>query len=109
MARKENTKATVDNSSSNPIGACDREINRLEEIERTLDNEFLHQPNKEFLASDLWEFLEDFPQVKANIKSYIRNNLECLSICLYYREVIQRYRKMVIELRQQLKEKGGKE
>lgn len=106
MARKENTKATVDNSGSNPIGACDREINILEELERTLDNEFLHHPTKEYLASDLCKFLEDFPQVKANIKSYIRNSLECLSMSLYNREVTQRYRKRVVELEQQLKEKG---
>lgn len=96
MAReKENTKATVDKSGSNPIGACDLEIKRLEELIRTLDDYVLKQPYKKFLALDL--------------EHYIRNNLECLSICLYCREVIQRYRKMVIELRQQLKEKGGKE
>lgn len=90
---------------TNPIGAYEREINRLEEIERTLDKEFLNQPNKEFLASDLCKFLEDYPQVRANIEHYIRNSLECLSMSLYYREMIQRYRKMVIELEQQLKEK----
>lgn len=109
MTRKENTKAAIDNSDSNLIEAYDREINRLEELERTLDNEFLHHPTKEYLASDLCKFLEDFPQVKANIKSYIRNSLECLSMSLYNRGLIQRYRKMVIELEQQLKEEGGKE
>ena len=106
MAREENTKAAIDNSGSNLIEAYDREINRLEKIERTLDNEFLNQTNKEFLALDLCKFLEDYPQVKANIRRYIRNSLECLSMSLYDRELIQRYRKMVIELEQQLKEKG---
>ena len=105
MTLEENTKAAIDNSDSNPIEAYDREINRLEEIERTLDKEFLNQPNKEFLASDLFKFLEDYPQVKANIRHYIRNSLECLSMSLYNRGLIQRYRKMVIELEQQLKEK----
>ena len=106
MTREENTKAAIDNSDSNLIEVYDREINRLKEIERTLDNEFLNQPNKEYLASDLCKFLEDYPQVKANIRRYIRNSLECLSMSLYDRELIQRYRKMVIELEQQLKEKG---
>lgn len=104
MARKENAKAAIDNSDSNLIEAYDREINRLEEIERTLDNEFLYHPNKEYLVSDLWKFLEDYPQVKANIEHYIRNSLECLSMSLYNRGLIQRYRKRVIEL-EQLKEK----
>lgn len=105
MTREENTKSAIDNSDSNPIEAYDREIKRLGEIEWTLDNEFLNQPNKEFLASDLCKFLEDYPQVKANIERYIRNSLECLSMSLYNRGLIQRYRKMVIELEQQLKEK----
>lgn len=110
MARnEENTKAAIDNSGSNLIEAYDREINRLEEIERTLDNEFLYNPGKEFLAHDLRKFLEDYPTVEANIEHYIRNSLECLSMSLYDREMIQRYRKMVIELEQQLEEKGGKE
>ena len=106
MAREEeNTKAAIDNSGISPIEAYDREINRLEELEWTLSKEFLNQPNKEFLALDLWKFLEDYPQVKANIVHYIRNNLECLSMSLYNRGLIQRYRKRVIELEQQLKEK----
>ena len=105
MTQEENTKAAIENSGSNLIEAYDREINRLEEIERTLDNEFLNQPNKEYLASDLCKFLEDYPKVKANIRHYIRNCLECLSMSLYDRAVIQRYRKRVIELEQQLKEK----
>ena len=109
MTQEENTKAAIDNSDRNPIEAYDREINRLEEIERTLDNEFLNQPNKEFLALDLWKFLEDYPQVRANIEHYIRNSLEYLSMSLYYREMIQRYCKKVVELEQQLEEKGGKE
>lgn len=87
------------------IEAYDRDIKRLGEIIRTLDNEFLYRPTKEYLASDLCKFLEDYPQVKASIRHYIRNNLECLSMSLYYREMIQRYRKMVIELEQQLEEK----
>lgn len=105
MAREENTKAAIDNSDSNLIEAYDREINRLEKIERTLDNEFLYHPTKEFFAPDLCRFLEDHPQVKANIRHYIRNSLECLSKSLYEREMTQRYRKMVIELEQQLKDK----
>lgn len=109
MTQEENTKAAIDNSYSNIIEGCDREINRLEEIERTLDNEFLHQPNKELLAPDLQKFLEEYPQVKANIEHYIRNSLECLSMSLYNRGLIQRYRKRVIELEQQLEVKGGKE
>ena len=102
---EENPKAAIDNSDSNPINAYDREINRLEEIEWTLNNEFINQSNKEFLASDLWKFLEDYPQVKANIRHYIRFILECLSMSLYNRVVIQRYRKRVADLEQQLKEK----
>ena len=102
---EENTKAAIDNSDSTLIEAYNREINRLEELERTLDNEFLNQPNKEYLASDLCKFLEDYPQVRANIEHYIRNSLECLSMSLYHRKKIQRYRKRVAELEQQLKEK----
>lgn len=90
---------------TNLIESHNREIKRLEELEWTLVDGFLDQPNKEYLASDLCKFLEDYPQVKANIEHYIRNNLECLSMSLYDREMIQRYRKRVIELEQQLKEK----
>lgn len=106
IREEENTKAAIDNSSSNLIEEYDREINRLEEIEWTLNNEFLNQPNKEFLALDLWRFLEGYPQVKANIEHYIRHCLEYLSMSLYNRRVIQRYRKRFVELEQQLKEKG---
>lgn len=106
---EENTKAAIDNSYSNLIEAYDREIKRLEEIERTLDNEFLYNPGKEFLAHDLRKFLEDYSQVKADIEDYIRHCLKQLSTSLYDREMIQRYYKRVTELRQQLKEKGGKE
>lgn len=106
MAReKENTKAATDNSDSNPIEGCDREINRLSEIEWTLDNEFLNQPNKEFLALDLWKFLEDYPQVKADIEHYIRYRLGQLLTYLHDREVCLRYCKRIAELEQQLKEK----
>lgn len=100
IREEENTKAAIDNSGSNPIGACDREINRLEQLEWTLN-----QPNKEFLALDLRKFLKDYPQVKANIEDYIRHCLEQLFSHLYDRVVIQQYRKRVVELEQQLKEK----
>ena len=76
MTQEENTKATVDNSYSNLIEAYDREINRLEELERTLDNEFLNQPNKESTALDLLRFLEGYPQVKKDIERYARYALE---------------------------------
>lgn len=102
---EENTKAAIGNSNSNPIEAYDREIKRLEEIKRTLDNEFLNQPNKEFLALDLWKFLEDYPQVKADIEHYIRYRLGQLYTYLYDRAIIERYRKRVIELEQQLNDK----
>ena len=90
---------------TNPIGAYEREVNRLSELKWKLNNEFLNLPNKEFLALDLWKFLKDYPQVKANIEHYIRHCLEQLFSHLYDRVVIQRYRKRVINLEQQLKEK----
>ena len=106
MTREEaNTKAAIDNSGISPIEAYDREINRLKEIELTLDNEFLNQPNKEFLAPDLCKFLEDYPQVKMDIERYIRHCLEQLWKYLYNVEVRHRFCKRVIELEQQLKEK----
>lgn len=106
MAREEeNTKAAIANSDSSPIEAYDREINRLKEIELTLDNEFLNQPNKEFLAPDLCKFLEDYPQVKANIEHYIRNCLEQLWISIDDRVLCKQYFKRIMELEQQLKEK----
>lgn len=105
MTQEENTKSATDNSNSNLIESHNREIKRLEELEWTLVDGFLDQPNKKFLALDLWKFLEDFPQVKVDIELYIRHCLEQLSTNLYDREVIQRYRKRVIELEQQLKEK----
>ena len=106
MAREEeNTKAAIDNSDSNLIEAYDQEIIKLKELERTLYNEFLCHPTKEYLASDLRKFLEDYSEVKADIEDYIRHCLIQLSMSLYNREEIQRYRKMVIELEQQLKEK----
>lgn len=105
IRNEENTKAAIGNSDSNPIEAYNREIKRLEEIKRTLDNEFLNQPNKEFLALDLWKFLEDYPQVKADIEHYIRYRLGQLYTYLYDRAIIERYRKRVIELEQQLKQK----
>lgn len=107
MARnEENTKAAIDNSDSNLIEAYDRDIKRLEEIKRTLVNEFLDQPNKGFLAPDLCKFLEKYPEVKVEIKHYIRHRLEDLWEYLYYKEMHQRYAKRIIELEQQLKEKG---
>lgn len=54
------------------INAYDREIKRLEEIERTLDNEFLYHPTKESAALDLLRFLEGYPQVKKDIERYAR-------------------------------------
>ena len=75
MTQEENTNAAIGNSYSNPIEAYDREINRLKEIELALDNEFLCHPNKEFLASDLSKFLENFPQVRADIDHFIRHRL----------------------------------
>ena len=102
---EENTKSAIDNSGSNLIEVYDREINRLEELERTLYNEFLYYPMKEYLDPDLCKFLKDYPKLKANIRHYIRNCLECLSMSLYHRKKIQRYRKRVAELEQQLKEK----
>lgn len=102
---EENTKAAIDNSDSNPIEAYDRDINRLEEIEWTLSKEFLNQPNKEFLALDLWKFLEDYPQVKADIEHYICHRLEQLRAYLQDGEVCLRYCKRIAELEQQLKEK----
>lgn len=105
IRNEENTKAAIGNSDSNPIEAYDREIKRLEEIKRTLDNEFLYHPAREYFAPDLRKFLEGYPKIKANIEHYIRNSLECLSMSLYNRKVIQRYRKRVVELEQQLKEK----
>ena len=105
MTQEENTKAAIDNSGSNLIEACDREINRLEELERTLDNEFLNQPNKEYLDSDLCKFLKVYPQVKADIEHYIRYRLGQLYTYLYDRAIIERYRKRILELEQQPKEK----
>ena len=106
MARnEENTKAAIDNSDSNLIEAYDRDIKRLEEIKRTLVNEFLDQPNKGFPAPDLCKFLKDYPQVKANIEHYIRHCLEDLWEYLYYKEMHQRHAKRIMELEQQLKEK----
>ena len=111
MARnEENTKEAIDNSDSNLIEAYDRDIKRLEEIKRTLVNEFLDQPNKGFLAPDLCKFLEKYPEIKVEIKHYICHRLEELWKYLYYKEMHQRYVKRIIELeQQQLKEKGGKE
>lgn len=97
---EENTKAAIDNSGSNLIETLDRDINRREEIRRTLDNEFLYNPGKEFLAHDLRKFLEDYSQVKADIEDYIRHCLKQLSTRLYDREMIQRYRRRVTELKE---------
>ena len=102
---EENTKEAIDNSDSNPIEAYDREINRLKEIERTLAKEFLNQPNKEFLALELWKFLEDYPQVKANIEHYVRHWLEQLWISIDDRVLCKQYFKRIMELEQRLKEK----
>ena len=93
---EENTKAAIDNSGSNPIEAYDREINRLEELEWTLRKEFLNQPHKEFLASDLCKFLEDYPQVKANIEHYIRHCLEQLWVSIDDRVFCKQYFNIII-------------
>lgn len=106
---EENTKAVIDNSDSNTIEEYDREINRLEEIERTLGKKFLYHPTKEFLALDLCKFLEDFPTVKTDIEDFIRYRLRQLRMDLHNKAMSQRYHKRVIELEQQLEEKGGKE
>ena len=105
MAREENTKEAIGNSVSNLIEAHDREIKRLGELIRTLDNYVLKQPQKEVLAPDLWEFLEDYPCVRGEIEIYINH-------CLWHlREKLQgdvmycEYYKRIRELEQQLKEK----
>lgn len=106
MAREEEkTKAATDNSDSNTIEEYDREINRLEEIERTLGKKFLYHPTKEFLALDLCKFLEDFPTVKTDIEDFIRYRLRQLRIDLHNKAMSQQYSKRVIELEQQLKQK----
>lgn len=105
MTVEEDTKAATDNSDSNTIEEYDREINRLEEIERTLGKKFLYHPTKEFLALDLCKFLEDFPTVKTDIEDFIRYRLRQLRIDLHNKAMSQRYSKRVIELEQQLKEK----
>lgn len=92
-----------DNSGISLIEAYNREINRLEELERTLDNEFLCHPTKEFLALDLWKFLEDYRDVKVDIEHYICHRLEQLRA--YLQELSQEYCKRIKELEQQLKEK----
>ncbi len=79
MAREEeNTKAAIDNSDSNPIEACCREIIRLEELSWTLYKYVLNQPNKEFLTLDLCELLEEYPEIKTDIEHYIHHRLEQL-------------------------------
>lgn len=100
MAREENTKAAIVNSNSILIEACDREIKRLEELNWTLNREFIYHPTKEYLAPDLRKFLEEYPQVNANIEHYIRHCLEQLSAHLYDRAIIERYRKKIIEFGQ---------
>lgn len=97
---EEKTKAAIDNSDSNTIEEYDREINRLEEIERTLGKKFLYHPTKKFLALDLRKFLEDFPTVKTDIEDFIRYRLRQLRIDLHNKAMSQRYRKRVIELEQ---------
>lgn len=105
MTQEENTKAATDNSGSNPIEAYDREIKRLSELKCKLNNEFLYHPTKEYLASDLYKFLEDYPQVKANIGHYIHNCLEQLWISIDDRVLCKKYFKRIMKLEQQLKEK----
>ena len=85
VREEENTKTAIDNSDSNeesthiedPFEAwCAREIKRLVEPIRILDNEFLYHLNKESTALDLLRFLEDYPQVKKDIERYARYALE---------------------------------
>ena len=105
IREEENTKADIGNSDSNPIEAYDREIKRLLEPIQTLGSGVLNQPNKEFLALDLWKFLEGYPQVKANIEHYIRHCLEQLWISIDDRVLCKQYFKRIMELEQRLKEK----
>ena len=79
MTQEENTNAATDNSGSNLIEVYDREINRLKEIERTLDNEFIYCPIKEYLAPDLCKFLKDYPKTKENINTI---SVTALDACL---------------------------
>lgn len=90
---------------TNPIGAYDREIKRLEDIIHTLGNEFVDKPNKEFLEPDLSKFLEGYPQVKADIDHYIRHRVAQLLEYLYNRLVNKLDEKRIYELEQQLEEK----
>ena len=107
MARhEENIKAAIDNSDSNPTEAWyDREINRLEEIGRTLDNYVLKQPPKEVLAPELWKFLEDEPWVRGDIEIFINRCLWHLREKLRARVMYYEYYKRIKELEQQLKDK----
>lgn len=100
MTQEENTTAATVNSDSNLIEAYDREINRLEKIERKLGKKFLYHPTKEFLALDLCKFLEGFPTVKTDIEDFIRYRLRQLRIDLHNKAMSQRYLKRVIELEQ---------
>ena len=105
MARhEENTKAAIDNSDSNPIEGYDRGIKRLSELIRTLDN-YVLKPHKEFLALDLWEFLEEYPWVRGDIEIYINRCLWHLREKLQGEVMYCEYRKRVIELEQQLNDK----
>ena len=108
MAREEeNTKAAIDNSDSNegstcfedPIEVCCREIIRLEELSWTLDKYFLNQPNKELLALDLWELLEEYPEIKTDIEHYIHHRLEQLRTSIDEMATRLRYYKKIIEQR----------
>ena len=103
---EENTKAAIDNSGSNLIEAYDREIKRLGELIRTLDNYVLKQPQKEVLAPDLWEFLEEYPWVRGEIEIYIYHCLWHLREKLQGDVMYNEYYKRIRELEQQLKEKG---
>lgn len=111
MARKENTKAATDNSDSTYeatlikciIEHLDYAKNKLDERSYTLYEEYIDHPGKEFLALDLWKFLEDYRDVKVDIEHYICHRLEQLRA--YLQELSQEYRKRVVELEQQLKEK----
>lgn len=89
---------------TNPIGVCDREIERFDELLQALGNEFVDNPNKEYLAPDLRQFLESHPQVKADIDHYIRHRLAQLRSDLHNQLVNNVNVKRIFELEERLKE-----
>lgn len=92
-------------NGTEPLDEYDQEIARYEELLYTLGKEFVSKPNKEFLGLDIWKFLEDFPQVKADIDHYIRHRLALLQSELHNQMVNAVNEKIIRQLDQQLKEK----